>query len=219
MCGRFVRKSDLRKVAEHFTVDVLEALLPPSYNVAPRQPTAVIMEDGKRKIVSMQWGLVPSWSKDPKIGYKMINARAETIHEKPSYKNAFIHRRCLIIADGFYEWITQGKTKTPLYIYLENQEPFAMAGIYELWKSETGEVHKTCSIITTEANAFMKQIHHRMPVILDKKDHDAWLAPDYDEQRLRSLLKPYTGLMKCHEVTTLVNSPSHDSEECIRPMG
>lgn len=218
MCGRFVRKTDLRDAAKYFSVETLEALMPASYNIAPRQPVAVIMEEGRRQIVSMQWGLIPSWSKDAKIGYKMINARSETILEKPSYKNAFIHRRCLIIADGFYEWRTEGKTKTPVYIYLENNEPFGMAGIYEPWTSDKGESIKTCSIITTEANGFMSTIHHRMPVILDKKDHDSWLAETFDEKTMLGLLKPYPGAMKCHDVSGLVNSPMHDSEECIRPM-
>jgi putative SOS response-associated peptidase YedK len=128
-----------------------------------------------------------------------------------------MHRRCLIIADGFYEWCVVGKTKTPVYIYLENGEPFGMAGIYEEWKSEKGEMLKTCSIITTEANGFMKQIHHRMPVILEKKDHDAWLSPGFDEKKVRALLKPWSGPMKCHEVSLLVNSAMHNSEECILP--
>jgi putative SOS response-associated peptidase YedK len=219
MCGRFVRKTDVRDLFNVFSAEALDSVLEPSYNIAPRQPIAVVMEEGKRKIVTMQWGLIPSWAKDPKIGYKMINARSETILEKPSFRNAFKNRRCLIIADGFYEWKTQGKIKTPVYIYLKDASPFGMAGIYEIWKPQAGEPIRTCSIITTEANEFMKSIHHRMPVLMDKKDHDTWLDPTTDEKTLVSLLKPFDPLkMQCHEVSTEVNSPFHNAEDCILPV-
>ena len=138
MCGRFVRITDLREAAKFFSSALIETELGPSYNIAPKQPVVVVMEEGKRKLVSMQWGLIPSWAKDPNIGYKMINARAETILEKPSFRGAFRHRRCLIIADGFYEWREDGVGKVPIYIFLKNKGPFGMAGIYEGWKSESG---------------------------------------------------------------------------------
>jgi putative SOS response-associated peptidase YedK len=219
MCGRFVRKIELREALELFSAEVLDSYLEPSFNVAPHQMIAVVMEDGKRKITAMQWGLIPSWAKDPKIGNKMINARAETILEKLSFRDAFKNRRCLIIADGFYEWRTEGKVKTPLYIYLKDKSSFAMAGIFENWKNESGELIKTCSIITSEANEFMKEIHHRMPVILDQKDYNTWLNPNSSEETLKDLLRPFKASeMQCHEVTHEVNSPSHNAEDCIVPV-
>ena len=176
------------------------------------------MEEGKRKLVSMQWGLIPSWSKDPNIGYKMINARAETILEKPSFKGAFKHRRCLIIADGFYEWREEGSGKVPVYIFLRDKGPFGMAGIYEVWKSESGEEIKTCSIITTAANEFMKPIHHRMPLIIRREDEAVWLDPKTEESALLQILKPCDpSLMDCHDVSSAVNSPSHNAADCIEP--
>jgi putative SOS response-associated peptidase YedK len=219
MCGRFVRKSDLRDLLSVFSAEVLDSQLEPSYNIAPRQPIAVVLEEGKRKIVTMQWGLVPSWAKDQKIGYKMINARSETILEKPSFRNAFKNRRCLIIADGFYEWKTLGKTKIPIYIFLKDKSPFAMAGIYETWQPPTGEPIRTCSIITTQANELMKPIHQRMPVLLDRQDHNTWLDPNADEKTLLSMLKPFDpSRMQCHEVSIEVNSPYHNAEDCILPV-
>lgn len=218
MCGRFVRKTDLREAAKFFSAAVVETDLGPSYNVAPRQPIAVVMEAGRRRIVSMQWGLIPSWSKDANIGYKMINARAETILEKPSFKGAFKHRRCLIIADGFYEWREEGTRKVPVYIFLKDKGPFGMAGIYETWKSPAGEEIRTCSIITTAANEFMKKIHERMPVIIKREDESTWLSDKSDEQALIGLLKPYrASQMQCHEVSAAVNSPMHNAEDCIDP--
>jgi putative SOS response-associated peptidase YedK len=218
MCGRFVRKTDLREAAKFFSAAVVETDQGPSYNVAPRQPIAVVMEAGRRRIVSMQWGLIPSWSKDANIGYKMINARAETILEKPSFKGAFKHRRCLIIADGFYEWREEGTRKVPVYIFLKDKGPFGMAGIYETWKSPAGEEIRTCSIITTAANEFMKKIHERMPVIIKREDESTWLSDKSDEQALIGLLKPYrASQMQCHEVSAAVNSPMHNAEDCIDP--
>lgn len=221
MCGRFVRIVDLREAGEIFRAAVIEADLKPSFNVAPSQPVAVIMEEGKRKIVSMQWGLVPHWAKDPKIGYKMINARMETITEKPSYRDAFKKRRCLIIADGFYEWKSgpDGK-KDPVYIYLKSKKTFGMAGIYEHWKSHEGETITSCSIITTAANEIMKPIHERMPVILEAKDYDVWLDPENsDTEKLIGLLKSFPSEnLKNHVVSNSVNSPFHNAEDCILPV-
>jgi putative SOS response-associated peptidase YedK len=215
MCGRFVRISDLRDAAKFFSAAFIESDLGPSYNIAPRQPVVVVMEDGRRKLVSMQWGLIPSWAKDEKIGYKMINARAETILEKPSFSEACRHRRCLIIADGFYEWRQEESRKVPVYIYLKDKSPFGMAGIYEVWNGIN-----TCSIITTAANEFMKPIHHRMPVIIRREDEDAWLSAQSDADTLSRLLKPFdASSMACHEVSSAVNSPVHDAENCIEPAG
>jgi putative SOS response-associated peptidase YedK len=219
MCGRFVRKTDLREAAKFFSASLIETDLGESYNIAPKQPVVVVMEEGKRKLVSMRWGLIPPWSNDPNIGYKMINARAETILEKASFKNAFKHRRCLIVADGFYEWREEDAKKVPVYIFLKDKGPFGMAGIYETWKPATGEAIKTCSIITTAANEFMKPIHHRMPVIVWREDEDAWLNPQTDEKSLLQILKPLdASLMDCHDVSPAVNSPTHDAKDLINPV-
>jgi putative SOS response-associated peptidase YedK len=211
----------LREAGKIFNAALVEADVKPSFNIAPRQPVAVIMEEGKRKIVSMQWGLIPHWAKDPKIGYKMINARMETITEKPSYREAFKKRRCLIIADGFYEWRTgpDGK-KEPVYIYLKNKKTFGIAGIYEIWKSSAGEQIISCSIITTQANEIMKPIHVRMPVIIDPKDYDEWLNTENNEtEKLSELLKPFASEnMQNHLVSNAVNVPYHNAEDCIAPI-
>ena len=222
MCGRFVRTIDLREAGEVFRAALIESDLKASFNIAPKQLIAVILEEGKRKIVSMQWGLIPHWAKDPKIGYKMINARVETITEKPSYREAFKKRRRLIIANGFYEWKTgPGGAKTPVYIFLKDNKTFGMAGIYETWKSPVGEAISTCSIITTEANEFMKPIHTRMPVIVDPEEYDQWLDPNSsDPEKLMKILKPFPSeKMQNHYVSSAINSPYHNAEDCIVSVG
>jgi putative SOS response-associated peptidase YedK len=219
MCGRFVRKTDLRIVADIFRVADVESPAAPSYNIAPRQPVAVIMEKGKRKIVSMQWGLIPHWAKDEKIANKLINARSETIAEKPSFRNSFKKFRCLIIADGFYEWQSSGARKKPFFIRMKDEKPFGMAGLYDQWISPEGKTVVTCTIVTTEANDIMKPIHHRMPVIIDPENYDLWLNPEEnDTAKLAKFLIPCDpGLLKAFEVSLLVNSPAHNSEDCILP--
>jgi putative SOS response-associated peptidase YedK len=220
MCGRFVRSTNIRDLGKIFDTEDVLSQLDPSYNIAPTQPIAVIMVDGKRKLVSMKWGLIPHWAKDPEIGSRMINARAETIDEKPSFKHPLKRHRCLILADGFYEWKTEDKKKYPSYIHLKSSKPFAMAGIYDSWQSPTGEVITSCSIITTEANEFMKQIHHRMPVIINPEDYDVWLNPDVNDPVIikNILSRPIDpGMMESHEVSPEVNSTSHNSPDCILP--
>jgi putative SOS response-associated peptidase YedK len=221
MCGRFVQKSDLRKIAPLFKVEVVESDLQPSFNVAPRQPIAVIMEDGKKKIVTMQWGLIPFWAKDPAIANKLINARAETLAEKPSFRHSFKSKRCLIIADGFYEWKKEGDEKRPMFITLKNGEPFCMAGLYDHWKSPDGSQVVSCAIVTTAANPFMEPIHSRMPVIVPAEAHDFWLDPrNTDVSVLQALLKPFeAGEMHAVQVSKLVNDPHHNSPDLILPIG
>jgi putative SOS response-associated peptidase YedK len=220
MCGRFVRSTSIRDLGKIFDTEDILCQLDPSYNIAPTQPIAVIMVDGKRQMVSMKWGLIPHWAKDPEIGNRLINARAETIDEKPSFKHPLKRHRCLILADGFYEWKTEDGKKTPIYIYLKSKRPFAMAGIYDSWQSPTGEVIRSCSIITTEANEFMRPIHHRMPVIINPKDYDSWLNPDVsDLGAIKAILSKGmdSTTMGCHAVSPAVNSPSHNSVDCIVP--
>lgn len=220
MCGRFVQKSDLRKIAPLFKAAIVESDVQPSYNIAPRQPIAVVMEKGQRKIVTMKWGLVPHWAKDEAIANKLINARSETVTEKPSFRDSFKKRRCLIIADGFYEWQGSGMTKKPFFICMKDEAPFGMAGLYDVWTNAVGEKVTTCTIITTEANEIMKPIHHRMPVILDVKDYDVWLDMEKAaDAALQRILKPCeSGLLKAFEVSLSVNNPRNNTAECIVPV-
>jgi putative SOS response-associated peptidase YedK len=219
MCGRFVRKATLEEIAEAFDLDVsgLDFELTPSYNVAPGQAVAAAVFDNGRKLKMFKWGLVPFWAKDEKIGYKMINARAETVAAKPGFKQAFAKRRCIVVADGFYEWQHAGKAKVPHFVHFKNERPMGFAGLYERWKSPDGKALDTCAIITTSANALMRPIHDRMPVIIGRKDYGAWLDPDAkDSQQLLELLQPFDpDKMVSYPVSQLVNLPKNDSPECI----
>jgi putative SOS response-associated peptidase YedK len=221
MCGRFVREKSIPAIAREFGVDEISADLKPSYNIAPTQKVAVVVRDNVKQLISVQWGLIPSWSDDPKIGNKLINARAETITEKASFKNAFKKRRCLIVADGFYEWQKTGQRKTPVYIRLKSGKPFGFAGLYDTWTSPEGEQITTCTIITTEANDVMKPIHSRMPVIIPKDSEDLWLSPEIkDSEVLLDMLRPYPSEeMETHPVSNMVNSPANNTPECIEPVG
>jgi putative SOS response-associated peptidase YedK len=170
----------------------------------------VVEEDDKRKLEILHWGLIPSWARDPAIGNKMINARAETVPKKPSFRSAFKKRRCLVLADGFYEWQKTDDGKQPYHIKMQDDSPFAFAGLWETWKN--GEEIRSCTIITTDANDLMSEIHHRMPVILHPEDYAMWLDPDFDEKEpLTSLLKPYPAdTMEAYAVSRRVNKPSNN---------
>lgn len=219
MCGRFTRTTNLIDIANEFGVEEITADLDPSYNIAPTQQVAVILTDDTKRLVQVRWGLVPSWAKDISIGNKMINARAETITEKASFRNAFKKRRCLVVADGFYEWQRVGTSKQPVYIHLKGGKPFGFAGLYEFWKSPEGEQVVTCAIITTTANKLMEPIHERMPVIIPKEDENRWLDPQTaDPAALTKLLKPYPAeAMEAYPVSKRVNSPTNNSPECVKP--
>ena len=176
---------------------------------------------GKRIVRSfLRWGLIPSWAKEEAIGNRMINARAETIAEKPSFKRALQKRRCLVIADGFYEWKAEGKKKTPMFIALRSRAPFGFAGLWEIWKAPSGEAIHSCTIITTTPNKLMESIHNRMPVILPREAETAWLDRTVDDpQKLLPLLVPYPDKeMTAYEVSLLVNSPRNDVPACIEPV-
>jgi putative SOS response-associated peptidase YedK len=227
MCGRFTLTADADTLREAFALGESSAptlaQLIPRYNIAPSQPVAVVVadSDGARKLEFFKWGLIPSWAKDPKIGYKMINARAETLAEKASFRAALKKRRCLVLADGFYEWKKDGKTKTPMHIQLKSGEPFAFAGLYEFWKPPDAEAFvKSCTLITTSPNSLMEKIHDRMPVILKPQAYDLWLTPgELSAEKSLPLLKPFAASqMKAARVSTLVNSPANDSPECIKPL-
>jgi len=222
MCGRFVLTSDAKAIQQQFDLDTVPDTMQARYNIAPTQPIAVISNENSKALDFFQWGLIPSWSKDPTIGSKMINARGETVDEKPSFRSAFKRRRCLIPANGFYEWTKSGssKTKTPVFVHLDNQALFAFAGLWETWHSPEGDEIRTCTIITTEPNDLVKPLHSRMAVILDEEDYDLWLSPDeLPADALKPLLRPYSSeRMNVYEVSTLVNKPTNDVPECIVPV-
>jgi putative SOS response-associated peptidase YedK len=222
MCGRFTLSRDIEAIADRFNAPAPPAdwlSIKPRYNIAPTQSVIVVGDDGQRYLKQMRWGLIPSWAKDPSVGNRMINARAETLAEKPSFRAALKKRRCIIPADGFYEWQKLGKVKQPVHIVLKCREPFAFAGLWETWTSPDGEEVKSCTIITTEANELLKGVHDRMPVILTKEAESIWLDPKIQEpEQLLPLLKPYQPeLMEFYPVSRAVNSPSNDSPDCIVP--
>jgi putative SOS response-associated peptidase YedK len=218
MCGRFAFYSPTEAAAALFgatdSVDV-----EPRYNIAPTQYVAAIRNgaDEQRELVKLRWGLVPFWAKDPSIGNRMINARAETVAEKPSYRNAYKHRRCLVLADGFYEWHRQGDVKTPYYISLASGGPFALAGLWENWTDkESGESLQTTTLITAEANDFMASLHHRMPVILEAATATDWLAGSPD---LLDDVAAITPPLQAWPVDRRVNNARNEGDDLVRPAG
>ena len=218
MCGRFELHSAFEIIAKLFGLTGDSFTMPTGYNIAPGKDIAVIVnEGGKNKIAACRWGFVPSWGKDLKEGYKMINARAETVAEKPSFRQAFSRHRCLVVADGFYEWKSEGGKKRPFYIHRRDGTPFGMAGLYNLWTSPEGEKVCTSTIITTGANEVLAPIHDRMPVILARDAVALWLDPSlHEKEKLLPVLKPCPDdELELYEVSTGVNSPKNDSEENI----
>lgn len=222
MCGRFTLFADFHTIVNRFDIGAViqEELYVPSYNIAPSSPVLSVINDGtKNRMGFLKWGLIPPWAKDEKVGYTMINARAETLMNKPSFRTAFKKRRCLIIADSFYEWNRSNKkSKTPLRFKLKTNELFGMAGLWEHWKSPEGNSIFSCTIITTTANQLMESIHDRMPVILKPEDEKKWLNPsNTDLKNLTDLLKPLPeNLMEAYEVSSLVNSPRNNTPELIK---
>ncbi|MBK9209948.1 MAG: SOS response-associated peptidase [Anaerolineales bacterium] len=221
MCGRFTLTVDPAELKDAFGDFIFPTQFAPRFNIAPSQPVLAIPNDGKNKADFFLWGLIPSWAKDPGIANKLINARGETVAEKPSFRGSFKYKRCLILTDGFYEWKAgEGiKTKTPYFIHMKDHQPFAFAGLWDEWHSPDGNTLRTCTIITTEPNELMSTLHNRMPVILDKQDYGAWLdAAPQTPERLMPLIQPFPAdRMSAHPVSTFVNSPSNDRPECILP--
>jgi putative SOS response-associated peptidase YedK len=221
MCGRFALKAPPRSIQEHFHLPE-KVNLSPRYNIAPSQAVAVIRHlPGKnyRQLDMLHWGLIPGWAKDMKIGYKMINARGETLAQKPSFRTAYKKRRCLIAADGFYEWQHAGRTKQPFYIQLHGAILFGFAGLWESWQSPDGSEVESCTIITTSANELVGKIHDRMPVILFPEQYNTWLRDPVPELVRQQLLVPYpAAAMEAYRVGPLVNSPKNDSPACILPL-
>jgi putative SOS response-associated peptidase YedK len=222
MCGRFTLTIDPDHLQEAFPWAVIPNVLSPRYNIAPSQPVAVIPNTGDKTLAMYKWGLIPSWSKDPSIGDRMINARAESLAEKPSFRNAYRRRRCLILADGFYEWkLSPGmKSKQPMYIRMKENRPFAFAGLWELWNAPDGTEIRSCTIITTQPNALLEPIHNRMPVILSAENYELWLAQeDKQPAQLNELLAPYPAEeMFAFPVSKMVNRPEYDSPDLIKPV-
>ena len=226
MCGRITLTTDKDDIQGRWGfIDpsgVLD-LIKPRYNIAPSQNSPIVtVKDDQRVLNMMRWGLVPFWAKEASIGYKMINAKGETIGEKPSFRKPFKVKRCLVLADGFYEWKKPDKkTKIPFRFVLKNRDPFAFAGLWDTWKDPNGEELLTFTIITTSANELMSPIHDRMPVILHEKDESKWLDPEFkDTDKLKSLLQPYpSDMMEAYEVSSIVNSPKNDRQDCINPVG
>ncbi len=222
MCGRFVLTADGQALQLQFNLTALpEGLVTARYNIAPTQPVMVITNTAPTTLTVQKWGLIPSWSKDPSIASTLINARAETLEEKPSFRTAFKRRRCIIPATGFYEWGKgEGKTKQPYYIHLKDTPVFGFAGLWETWHSLDGDMVETCTIITTEPNDLIRPLHHRMAVILDPEDYDLWLSPDeLPPMALKPLLNSYPAeQMAYYPISTLVNNVRNDSPECIKPL-
>src|SRR5512133_1261386 len=221
MCGRYtltVDPNDLKAAFPEYSFPEQSA---PRFNIAPTQPILALPNDGKNRADYYTWGLIPVWAKDPSIGSRLINARAETLAEKSSFRGAYKYKRCVIFADGFYEWKTQPgtKVKVPHFIRLKSGEPFAFAGLWDEWNSPDGSQIKSCTIITTEPNELMSTLHNRMPVILPREAYESWL--DINPQKpetLQKLLAPYPAAeMTAYPVSTLVNSPANDRAELLAP--
>ncbi len=218
MCGRFVLVALADVMNQVFDLRNLQDPLPQRFNIAPAQQIAVITNERPQELAWHKWGLVPGWAKDTKIGYKMFNARCETAAEKPSFRAAFRRKRCLIPASGFFEWQRAGAAKQPIYISLHDRPLFAFAGLWEQWYSQEGDELRSATILTTEANAFMASIHHRMPVILAPEEHGAWLQ-SADREVHQDLLKPCAAeLMRAWPVSTYVNRAGNDTPETIEGL-
>ncbi|SIR99740.1 Putative SOS response-associated peptidase YedK [Peribacillus simplex] len=222
MCGRFTLFTDIEDIKDRFGIQgSFDEEYQFSYNIAPSHSVLSVINDGTRnRLGYLRWGLIPFWAKDEKVGYKMINARAETIAEKTSFKNAYKKKRCLIIADSFYEWKKTPERKIPMRIKLKNHAPFGMAGIWESWKSPEGLSIYSCSVITTVPNELMKSIHDRMPVILKPEDEKDWLNPSInDPAYLQQYLKSFDSeQMEAFEVSTDVNSTKKNSPNLIQQI-
>ena len=226
MCGRFTLTTSNETIASLFGGLQLPPLKP-RYNIAPTQMVSCVREgkDRSPEYAELRWGLIPSWSKDLKLGARMINARGETVAEKPSFHSAFKKRRCLVLGDGFFEWKKEADGKQPYYVTRMDRQPFCMAGLWERWEDKTtNDVVESCTVITTSANEFMQPLHDRMPVLLDASKFQMWLDPSFEDQsQLESLLVPYVAAgdqqrLQKKPVNKIVNRPTNDSPECIAPV-
>ena len=222
MCGRFTLTTSREVLARAFDLDEPPAL-PPRFNVAPGQDVATVWQtpEGRRELRPRRWGLVPHWARDAKIGSRLINARAETAAEKPAFRTALRQRRCLVPADGFYEWGAGGAgDRQPYYLSLPAREPFGIAGLFERWQAEDGSQLESCVLLTVPANERIRPLHDRMPAILRREDYPLWLDPaERDAKRVQALLAPWTGSeLELRAVSRRVNRPANDDPRCIEPL-
>lgn len=220
MCGRYALTSNLDDLQARFNFEARDLEYQPRYNIAPTQQSLVVTNDGSHRGEYMRWGLVPFWAKDIKIGYRMINAVGETVSTKPAFRAAYKKRRCLVLANGFFEWRKEGKARIPNYIFQAGQRPFSFAGLWETWKSPEGETIKSYTIVTTKPNQLIEPIHNRMPVILSQETEALWLDPmTEDADILNKLLVPApTEYMAAYQVSEVVNSPRNSGLECIQEI-
>ncbi|WP_028987203.1 SOS response-associated peptidase [Thermicanus aegyptius] len=226
MCGRFTLYTEFLKLIERFEVEFflgeISQSYAPRYNIAPTQRILAVTEEGGKRILrTFRWGLIPFWAKEASMGNSFINARIESVLTKNSFKQSFVKRRCLILADGFYEWKREGRRKIPYYFFLPSREPFAMAGLWDRWQAPSGEEIFSCTIITREAAEEIRPIHDRMPLILPKGEEETWLDPASHALTPSQLQARFASLrtlpLQAHPVSTLVNSPQNESPQCIIP--
>jgi putative SOS response-associated peptidase YedK len=222
MCGRFTLSTPAQTLQKLFDLPEVPELSP-RYNIAPSEMLATVrLPEGKpsRELALLRWGLIPPWAEDPDVGNRMINARAETVATSPAFRGAFRRRRCLVPADGFYEWQRQGRHKQPYYLHMRDGSPFAFAGLWEHWKGPEGKVIESCTLITTEPSDLVRPVHNRMPVILAPDDYALWLDPGVqDVEPLKALLRPYPPeQMEAYPVSQMVNSPANDDPACVAPL-
>jgi putative SOS response-associated peptidase YedK len=221
MCGRFSLTFTYEDLLEYFELANGQPLVP-RYNIAPSQDViAVRVEEGERRLIGLRWGLVPFWAKDPKVGYKMINARAETAHKAPAFRAAFRDRRCIIPSSGFYEWDKKGGSRQPFYVQRADGKPLAFAGLWEHWEDKEGKtVIESCTLLTTDANPDIERLHDRMPAILEPQDFDLWLDPEERQPgKLQPLLRPSpAGTLTMYPVSTYVNKATNEGEKCVKAV-
>ena len=221
MCGRYSLAADLEDIQQRFELFDSELTYSLRYNIAATQPVlAVTSEEGKQSAY-LRWGLIPSWAKAASVDNRLINARAETVIERPRFRTALARRRYLVLADGFYEWQRVGNARRPMRIVMTSGEPFAFAGLWDSWRDPAGDIIKSCTVITTEANELLRPIHNRMPVILPKELESFWLDDEVqDPFALGDILSPYPAqAMQAYEVSSLVNRPSNEGPEVAIPVG
>jgi putative SOS response-associated peptidase YedK len=220
MCGRFYLDVARDKLKAHYRLKQVPRLVA-RFNIAPSQNIAAIRESEQgRELAMLHWGLIPSWAKDDKAHYSMINARAETVASKPAYRAAFRQRRCLIPVSGFYEWHSQDHDKQPYVVQMQDDEPFSLAGLWEHWQGENGNTIESCTIVVTDANALLRPIHDRMPVIIATDDYETWLDPEIQDTKvLNALLYPYPAeYLQTFPVSRVLNNPTYDNPSCIEPI-
>ena len=223
MCGRFTLATPEQDLVVQFNLPDIPDLQP-RYNIAPTQPVAAVRVPASgedRELVMLHWGLIPFWAKEPDLGARLINARSETVAERPAFRAAFRRRRCLVPADGFYEWQKQNGSKQPFFIHLQDRRPFAIAGLWERWEEPEGGVIESCTLLTTRPNELVRALHNRMPVILHPRDYALWLDPEAEDVNVLSgLFDPYpAGEMEAYPVSRYVNSPQNEGPDCIEPLG